>query len=55
MYFGMISNKIAKKMKKIHVELLFLGLKKGGGASIQGNTVYYFLSYAQTNLQASTK
>ena len=41
----MISNKIAKKMKKIHVELGFFWLKEGGGlllggASIRGNTVY---------------
>ena len=40
MYFSMISDKIAEKMKKIHVELVFFWLKKGGGASIWGNTVY---------------
>ena len=41
MNLSMISNKIVKKMKKIHVELLFFCLKKGGGASIWGNTNRY--------------
>ena len=38
MYLSMISNKIAKKMKKIYVEMLIFWLKIGG-ASIQGNAV----------------
>ena len=41
MYFSMISNKIAKKMKKIYVELLFFWLKKkGGGASFRGGVLF---------------
>jgi len=42
----MISNKIAKKMKKIYVELLFLWAEKGGG-SIRGNTVEAFRGYSR--------